>query len=725
MTPAGARIARAVEQVQSYLSRGLAMTAGAWCLAAVLLLLAVVPLAAGSDGWAAGSAGPLLVVLVMLGLVASGTWYWRGRRRRWGSEHRVTRSMDRVAGLEDGAVLGGLELARSAPEGTSPGLRALALDRVSGQLLGDAKSLSGRAGQEIQGRLRRGLILLLAIVPGVLLVAALAPARTLRAWQGLLHPLAVLAEPSLPPITAEPGTVEVPRGRDVRVTVYAPLRDSVLLRWDVTGQVTGSQAIDLSGGTGTAALTEVVAETRYWIEAADGAVTEVHVLTPVDPLFVSNLTVEVTYPPHTGLSAVDYSDDVPPLTVPAGTHLRVRGEGSRAIGKAALLDGEGQQAAAFAVRGAQFEGGWVPALSGTYTWDLSDIAGGTAGAVPGPLHLEVVPDQPPRIAILYPPPDTLLPVDRRQPLVIRTQDDYGVQRVEIVAWRVNVLGEAGASVVRREELGGSGEAVLRPVLDASGWELSPGDQIRYLARATDNHPSGRVAETPEHILRVPRSSEIARSVQEELDQAAQTVEALAEQARQAEERARELAMRNESNGERSERGQPGEVSFAERDDITSALERQGDMLATVDSLQRELAKLREALNDTGLTDAELEERLRGLEQLLGEAASDEAITDQDQLSERLAEMEPGRVAGSSGTDVGRPRAAAGAAGGVGGAVQASRAGPGLQRHGRGGERAGPGAGACCRSDERRGTGAAARRAAGGACRAGAGPPRAA
>ena len=633
------RIGRAVEGVRGHLARSLALMVAAWCGAAVLGLLVLAPVLAGGDGWRAGSPGPLLIVLLIVSAVPAGIWSWRRLGRHWCAEHRVTRAMDRVGGLDEGATLGGLELSRSAPAGTSPGLRDLALEQVGSRLGGDSKALSGRLGRRVGRRAHRAVCAFLALVPVALLVPALAPSRTLGAWSGLLRPLAVLVEPLPPPVRVEPGTLEVARGAVVEVTAHAPLRDSVTLRWEVTGRVPRTRTVTLAGGVGRAPLPPVDAPTRYRIEAPDGARSDIHLLTPVDPLFVNDFTIEATHPPHTGLPTVEYRDEVPALAIPAGTRLGVRGRGSREVGAATLLDGEGRAVAELEVRGPDFAGSWTPARSGTYTWRFSDAAGGEAAASPAPLTIEVVPDLPPAVAIVYPGVDTVMPVGLRQPLVIHAGDDYGVARVEIVVRRISAYGEAGDPVVHRVELGGSAGAIVRPVLDASGWTLSPGDTIRYLARAVDNNPSPGVRTSAEYALRVGGSSELGRAAEEELSRAAEGVEDLAEDARRAEREARELRSRSGAEGGRD--GNRGDrARFGDREEIAQALERRERLTAAVDSLQRELAKLEAALGDAGLADPELRDRIGELEKLLAQAAPQRDREELEALRERLAQMDP-------------------------------------------------------------------------------------
>ena len=640
---AAARIASAVDGVRGHLSRSLALTVAAWCGTGVLALLIMAPALAGVEGWNPGSPGPLLLVALILALVPGGIWYWRRLGRRWCAEHRVTRAMDGTTGLEEGAVLGSLELSRVAPPGTSPGLREMALKRVGSRLSGDPRSLSGTLGERIGTDRRRGMIAFLAAVPATLLVMGFAPARTFTAWDGLLNPLAVLVEPALPPVTVEPGTTEVARGAVVEVRAHAPLRDSVTLRWDVTGQLARSRTIALAAGSGTSPLPPVTAETRYWIEAPDGATSEVHTLTPVDPLFVNTFTLEVTYPPHTGYPPGEYQNEVPALTIPAGTHFRVRGQGSREIGAGVLTDADGRTAMRFELQGTRFEGSWVPARSGSYAWSFTDVVGGEAAVQPPPLEIEVLPDLPPQIMIVYPGVDTIMPVNLRQPLVIQTQDDYGVSRVEIVVRRISAAGDAGEPVVHGVELAGSAGAIVRPVLDMSSWTLSPGDTIRYRARAVDNNPSPQTSESAEYLLWIGGVTELERAAQEELDRAAEDMEELAEEARRAEEESRDLQARSEAEAGR-EGNREGQAQFEDREEIAQALEQQEEMMQAVDSLRRELEELRDALGDAGLADQELEDRIQELEQLLEQVAPEEEQDALARLEEQLSQMDPEELA---------------------------------------------------------------------------------
>ena len=636
----GRRILEAVDGVRSFLRRRLGVVAGLRLLIAVVLALGLSPWVATASGWSPGSPVPLLLVAGLTGFgLMSWTW-WRRQSVRWGGETSVSRYMDKATNQLEGSVQGSLELARALPPGTSELLRGEAIARVGRQLTGGPAQLAGDLGQRVGSLIRRTSRTLAAAVPVVALTGLLAPERTMETWRGLLHPLAVMSEARMPPVTVSPGTLEVARGEVVQVDVEALLREQVSLHWEMTGQVVQTRSIALVEGRGSGELPPITAELRYWVQAPDGGRSAVHTLTPVDPLFVSTFSVTVTYPPHTGLGSEEFRNEVPALILPAGSQLRLQGQGSRAIGGGELQDDQGETVVTLDVTGDRFSAGWVPRRSGTYRWTFSDVGGANAAVLPPALDIQVVPDALPSIEIVAPGPDTLLPISLRQPLVLNTFDDYGLDRVEVVATRISVFGEAGEPQTLRIDLGGTQAAVARPLLDVSQWGVTPGDTIRYFARAVDNHPSGQVARTAEYVLRVPQTRELERAAQEELDRAADRVEDLAEQAAQAAEEARDLQRQSEQARDGDRSGRPGDdAEFEEREEIRQALEQQSQLLEAVDSLQRELDQLRDALGDAGLADPELRDQLRELQELLGEMDPQEGAEEAEDAQERLGEMD--------------------------------------------------------------------------------------
>ena len=634
-----------------------AALAAAWGGSGVLALLVAARFGAGAAGWAAGSAGPLVFAAAIAAVAGSSAWWWARLRAHWAGERAVARAMDEAAGLAPGAVLGGLELSRASPPGTSAGLRAAAVRSVGERVAASPAERAGALGERLRSRARRAQVVLAATAVVLAAVVARAPGEAIGAWSGLLTPVAILAEPPVPAVGATPGTGEAARGSEVEVEVLAPLRDSAELHWTSAGQVDRVRALPLREGAARTRLPPLVAVTRYWVETADGARSPDYVLTPVDPLFVADVDAIVSHPPHTGLPPAERRGAVTALDVVEGGRIALSGAGNRAVGRARLLRDDGSAEVEFEVQGASFSAEWTPRRGGAFAWALSDAQGGAAAVTPPPLEIRLIADSAPQVAIEQPEPVAVLPAALRQPLVVRARDDFGVDRVEIVAWRVSAFGEPGDSVVSGVAAAAAPSVVARPVLDVSSWRLSPGDTIRYVARAFDNRPSAQSAETAEHVLRVPGTLDLDRAAGEAMERAADEIEAMAAEATGAADDAQASREGRDGRADAGERG-AGQGEFEDREAASRAIERRDRLAASVDSLRRRLAELRDAMEQSGLSSDGARERLgemaSALEDLPGAdglergpladmdagelaEALDRAVRDQEEIRRRLEE----------------------------------------------------------------------------------------
>jgi len=485
-------------------------------------------------------------------------------------------------------------------------------------------------------------------MPLVIVLTVVAPGRSFMAWAGLARPFELMAGPTLPALVVTPGTVEVLRGSDVPMEVSAPGRTMVTVHWQATGDIALEEMIDLDGDRGSFVLRSVTARTDYWVQAPDGAMSPRYELQPVDPLLVGDLIVRIAFPPHTGRPPEEYGVVVPPLRIPVGSVFSFEGQASRPLLSAGLerLEGEGEAdgeaGTALSVTGPSLEGQWTPRVSGLYEWRFIGVDGEPAEVLPPPLGLTIVPDSAPDISVLLPGRDTLLPASLRQQLLLEAADDYGLDHLELVVYRVTAFGDRMAPVERPMTVGGTRGALLRPVIDLTGWELLPGDTIRYFARAVDNAPIPNVSETREYVLRPPTTADLRREAQERLDEVARGVEELANRAeeRAAETQELERGLSNQRDPESQSRTEEDEerLDFHQQEDVREAFQAQEELLAALDSLGMELAELNLDLEATGLADPELQEELRELQRLLDELVPESLEERLGDLAEQVDEM---------------------------------------------------------------------------------------
>ncbi len=636
-------VPNAVARVRAHLRRRAALAAVLWIASSVGLALTAAWWLAGPEGWRQGSPVPLVLDMSVLVIVAGLVGWLRRGERSWLAENRVARSMEGAAGLGAGAVEGALQLARGVPPGVSGSLAVLAERSVAGRLELPSERLSGGLGVRARGWVRRAAVAAALLAPVVTLLALAAPARSLNAWAGLGRPLRTLARARVPALEISPGDAEVLRGSEVSVIVRAPGRTEVTLRWRREGDVARSETVPAERGEARFRLPAVSAAVAYSATTPDGAASETYHILPVDPLLVSEVSIELAFPPHTNRAPEAYQREVPPLVVPVGTRIAIAGLTTRPLSEAALERAEDGLLVPIDAEGTSFAATWSPRVGGRYAWRFRDTDGGDAELLPTPIDLTVVPDSAPAIRFAFPAVDMVLPTTLQQPLVVEVRDDYGLSAMEIVAYRVNSAGERSAPVLRRTELVGTRAALARPIMDLRDWGLQPGDTVRYFARALDNAPSPSATQTREYVLRMPELSELRRNAQEEMEEMAVRLQQLVERVRRAGEESRDLEREAAARADPSSRSatlpggrpEPNPAGFEQREQLRQALEQQQAMSEEAQAAREELEAIAEALREAGAADAGLQRELEELQRLLAEAASTELRERLDQLASGL------------------------------------------------------------------------------------------
>ncbi|MBM4182880.1 MAG: hypothetical protein FJ207_01490 [Gemmatimonadetes bacterium] len=629
MSPVSRQLSERVESVRAHLRRRVALAVGAWVAGGVVLVLAVAWFAVGTDGWRPGSNVPALLDALIVAWIIAGLVAFRVGTGRWFGEVTLSRAIERAAGLQPGVVRGSLELTRSVRPGVSTALVDRAMAKTVAGLDGRGEEeLSGELGRTVALWSRRGLIASTVAAAGLVALGVASPSRTADAWAGFSSPVSTMLNPTLAPLVVAPGTIEVMRGSDVRIDIEAVGRLQVDLHFQIAGDVARSVGLEVADGLTSYAFEDVSASIDYRVRAPDGAESAAFRIVPIDPLFVSDLVVNVEYPGYTGIPPDEYRGDPPPLRLPAGTRLTFEGLASRPLSAATLVDSLGAAALTLDVDGTAFSGAWMPQRGGVFPWIFLDEARTPAEVQPDPLEILVVPDSIPEVAILLPAGHTVLPLSLQQPLVIDARDDYGLARFELVAYRVTVFGERQEPVVQGLTLGGTRGALARPALDLTTWGLLPGDTVRYFARVIDTHPSGQVGVSAEYALRMPMVNELRREAEETLENVADRLDALrAEAERQAVENANQ-ALENQAqaaNAPEPRNGNANEPAFQQREQMQRAADQQQGLMSQVDSLSADLAELQKMLEDLGQADPELAAQLEELQELLQQLSSQQEL----------------------------------------------------------------------------------------------------
>lgn len=578
--------------------------------------------------------------------------------RRWiarVTEKEVAGSAEQQFGLAEGELRSVLEMHDSAPAGTSEALLRRAERDLASRLGGSQPhDVAGALGQHTRRRQMRVLSAGGALCALVALVAFTSPERSRASWSPLLRPVATIAESALPALQVLPGNASVARGTTVDVQINARDRESVTLFWREHGDVLHEQPLPVLDASALAQITDVDAPVRYWVQSPDGAVTDTFTITPVDPLLVSALSVDVLYPAYLRRPAEHFEKDVPPLELPAGSELRIRGRSTRPL-RAATIAYEDENAAAhvtsLSVTANSFAGTLRPQASGVYQWRLvGDAAATEESAAPAPLDITVIVDAAPAIEVTYPGVDTLLPGDMRQLLVADAQDDHAITSAVVVSWRTSATGQRDATVETPLSFEGEPDRKLvRGVLDATSRRLLPGDTLSYFVRVTDNSPARQSAVSRTFTLRVPGMEEMRDNAQQQADELVRDADALARAMKQLETRTRDLQRKSIGGaraGERGTGGSPGsekQLSSEQAEQARQVLERQQAMTAEMEKLRDRIEALQRASEQAGLQDPEMQKRLEELRELYDKLLSPELKKQMEEMRRALDNLDPEQV----------------------------------------------------------------------------------
>ena len=287
----------AFESVRGHVGTRFGMAGALWATVPVAIILMLAWWLGGAAGWRQGSATPLILDGLALVAVAILVASLLRIRRRWLDEARVAATMEEASGL---ARRRGARLTRALPFG--PGRRfgragAPCEARVAGRLTFPASVLAGSLHRRSGRWMRLGAgALVVASVP-VISAWVASPERSRRAWSGLAAPFGVMASPRYAPLVVRPGDVEVSRGSDVTIEVETMGRLEVTLHSRAPGDVPRADTRHVAGGVASFRFNAVETAFEYWASSPDGSTSERYRITPVDPLFVADLTLELTFPP--------------------------------------------------------------------------------------------------------------------------------------------------------------------------------------------------------------------------------------------------------------------------------------------------------------------------------------------------------------------------------------------------------------------------------------------
>jgi len=571
--------------------------------------------------------------------IAAAAWVERGARRE-AAAAAVGRLVETAAHTRAGSIVGVVSAAAPA-SGTSPDLLAAADARAARVVERAAPDVNGLLSRTTRRRVALGT---LAALAGAALFVAASPTsgraaafwNPVRAWRDARAPVHLAVDRQ-----------RVRRGDSVTVSVTAPGATRAILWTRGPGEAWRPAALALDGD-GRAERRLGPLESDLFLRAASGGRSSAELKIDVAlPAFLAELALTARFPGYIGRADEPLLVGPDPVLLPAGTEIVTSGAASVPLADAAWAAGD--HVARLRVDGTRLEGRFTPRASGTWRFEARTRDGASFewGSGPPELHVVVVPDSAPVVALPVPGRDTTLPLSLRQPLVVDVRDDHGISRLAVVSWRVSRTGRVGEVVRESLDVSGAGDrAIVQGQLDAQQRGLLPGDTLRVYVEAWDNAPAPAThrGRSPELALRLPSMEELRAAAREAARNVSSAGESLSAAQQDLSERTRDLAQernRDASGGAtRQPGGQPGTLPFHATERAEEIARQQTAMSERVAELARAVDEIARAAEAAGVNDTAFQQRLREVQDMLERALTPELEQRLRELQEALARLDP-------------------------------------------------------------------------------------
>jgi hypothetical protein len=455
----------------------------------------------------------------------------------------------------------------------------------------------------------------------------------------LMHPMTDFPKYSGVTLRVTPGDLEVVKGENVAIEARvagASISDAMLVMKPEGAR--DYQKHELSSRTDSSfsyVIEDIREDVTYFVEAADEKSREYRI-TVVEPPFVRNLQIKLTYPRYSKLGSQFLDENVGDVSALKGTEVELSLKTNKTVKEAKVVFSDSTEKL-LRVAGQDVSGQFRLMQSGAYHIDLLDKQD-RPSADPIEYRLTVLEDQSPFVQITFPAQDVDLGEDMLLPLTIEAQDDFGFTKARI---GYQIL-EGG---MNERELQYQNLSLPEPSSDKLlinyTWELSklnifPEDVVTYFAEVFDNDAVSGPKSSRSSIYRArfPSVHEIYQDIARGQEESVESLEEMYEQSQ---------ALREELSQLSQEMKRDPELNWEEKQKVQESAQAQQNMQKELEEVREKLDEIIQRMEQNELASFETLEKYRELQKLMDEMLTPELKEALRELQKSMEDFDPQKM----------------------------------------------------------------------------------
>ncbi|MFQ5606417.1 MAG: DUF4175 family protein [Candidatus Zixiibacteriota bacterium] len=607
---------------------------GAWTVLSLIAALAILPV-----WFKLATTG--LVVATTLALV----WRWAFAPLRRGSVDTVAAALESEYSSLKGRLIAAVQFQRD-PSSLAPGTSPELVDLTAKQTLALAADLALEKSLDYNS-LRSSLKPLGAaalVIAGMLL---LAPGFYSHALTVYSSPLEEIAPPLGYQLSASPESGKAIRYRDLELSgqifgVDFPRDAAIHYRYQ--GGAWRSREFTLkdlpreSSDNGdrlafSARLREVKRSLEFFVEAGRRK-TEVATIEVVDLPRVTDIKVSIVSPDYTRLPPLVFDENNGSFAAVVGSHAKLQIECNVPLSEAQLIYDDGELTELTPL-GNELATDLTVSANRGYRLRLVDSLGEEN---PDPIEyfISAIEDRVPQVTVIQPGMDVDLEESMLLPLKVSISDDFGFSSL-VMKHNVISEGKESAETVTvihfSDNIKTDGEVEFN--WDVGDTNIEPGDYIAYYFEVWDNDEIAGYKEGRSRIYhaRLPSIEELIAELDTESEDRIETTERILEKERDLHEKLKD------SQRKIQELNKDEKLDWQKQKNLKELAQQNEELMAELEKLAENMDRALDQREGSRLLNQEMMEKLRRIQELFDEVATDEMREAQKRLLEALENMD--------------------------------------------------------------------------------------